>query len=58
MKDELVPYSCPQCGRHLADAPRGASVSCPTCNVWVTALAKRRGALGESRASPPTLDHH
>ena len=34
MKDELIAYVCPKCGRHLVDAPRGARVSCPHCGVW------------------------
>lgn len=60
MKDELVPFVCPQCGRHLADAPRGASVSCPACKVWVTTPVKRKGKVvsRDSRASRRTPDHH
>ena len=46
MKDELVAYVCPRCGRHLADAPRGASVSCPDCHVWAKAEPVRRTSTG------------
>ncbi len=53
----LIPFICPQCGRHLADAPRGASVSCPKCGVWAMAPAKRRkDASRESLANPRTPD--
>ena len=54
MKDNLVPYTCPKCGHHLVDAPRGASVSCPTCSVWVKASKSLKGV---SRNSAGSRDH-
>lgn len=47
MKDELVAYVCPHCGRHLVDAPRGASVSCPDCHVWAKTEPVRRTPTGQ-----------
>lgn len=47
----LIPYVCPKCHRHLVDAPRGASVSCPACGVWATAPAERSKAPARSSRS-------
>lgn len=54
MKDNLVSFICPRCGRHLADAPRDASISCPTCNVWVKASKSLEGV---SRKAAGSRDH-
>lgn len=49
MSNALYAYRCPRCGRHLLDAPRGASVSCPDCKIWAQAQPVR----GTSAGHPP-----
>ncbi|HWI52960.1 MAG TPA: hypothetical protein VNT01_12550 [Symbiobacteriaceae bacterium] len=36
-KPQLLRTDCKKCGRHLADLPKGAQASCPTCGVWTKA---------------------
>ncbi len=40
----LVPFICPQCGRHLMDAVPTAQIWCKRCRQWVRSTETGRNA--------------